>query len=264
MRSDGRRRPDADRPGGLRPRRRPARAGATAGRTPARSRSGRRPAARTPRRRTGRGGRRASPGRARTAPRRRPAGVPDVERRRCVLVEPAGRLVQQRVALPHDPVELETPGVVLHGECDQRVVEEAAAFGGPPFTRVRSSGENTVTRTTPRRSRAARQPLPVDLDEVSPGRAELGLDRRHRPSASRTRARSTARSAPRPDERLGRCTAEARQRGQVRHRLDEVGLALPVVAHDQGRPGDRREQGLGVVPEVEEFEPLDDHSAAGT
>ena len=74
-----------------------------------------------------------------------------------------------------------------------------------------------------------------------------------------TVARIDRRAGADADHRVGRRTAEARQRRQVGQRLGEVGLALPVVADDTVVPASRSNEAPTVVAEVDQLEPLDDH-----
>ena len=130
---------------------------------------------------------------------------------------------------------------------------------GPPLTSVRSSGENTVTRTTPSRSRARAEALAVDLHPVASGRHELGLDQRRPPVVVADLGAHDGRRGADPHQRVRRRAAEAGQRRQVGQRLGEVRLALAVVADDDRRAGRQPERRRRVVAEVDQLEALDDH-----
>ena len=88
----------------------------------------------------------------------------------------AARLLEQGVALAQDAVEVAAQRVVAGVEADQQVVEVAPGAAGPPLTRPRSSGANTVTWRAPEQVPGPAQGLAVDLDPVPAGRVDLGLD----------------------------------------------------------------------------------------
>ena len=144
----------------------------------------------------------------------------------------------------------------------RRACRRGSAGGrpGPPLTSVRSSGENTVTRTTPSRSRARAEALAVDLHPVAPGRHELGLDQRR--AARRRRAPRPARS-PRwrrraPAPRAARRGSWPASPGRPAPRR---GSSCPGRCRRR-RPSCRRSSAndaVRVVAEVDELEPLDDH-----
>ena len=181
---------------GLGQRRGQAGCAATAGRSSARPASARRPGRRRRRRRGAGCARRASPGRGRSAPRPRQLGVPHVERRRRGVVEPPADLAQQRVALAHDAVELQPAASYLTASATSVSSRNRRRSAGAPLTSVRSSGENTVTRTTPSRSRARPRRWRLTCTRLRPAGTSSASISDARPSSSRTSARTTAAVAP--------------------------------------------------------------------
>ena len=163
-------------------------------------------------------------------------GVPHVERHGRRLVEPAAGLAQQHVALAHDAVELEAQRVVLHGQRDERVVEEAPPVAGAALDQRQVVGREHGDPHHAEQVAGPAEPLAVDLHAVAARRHQLGLDQRRRARRRRrTSARTIAALGADAHQRVGRRAAEAAERRQVGERLGEVRLALPVVADDDRR-----------------------------
>ena len=245
-RSSGRARRGADRPsrrrGGRRPRAprpapRPGPSAATAGRSPARPRVGR--AGQLRRRPRRRSGRRRSTSVARAWPKRSPTSASLASHTSSVVAAASSRRppawLQQRVALAHDAVELEPQRVVLHGQRDQRVVEEP-----PPIRRAALDQRQVVGREHRHPDHAEQvagpaQALAVDLHPVAAGRHELGLDQRRPPVVvDAPRRGRPPRVGTDADQRLGRRAAEAGQRGQV-GQAPRRGSSCPARCHRRRR-----------------------------
>ena len=164
----------------------------------------------------------------RPAPRRpRPAWRPT--RRACARPRASSRptgLLQQRVALAQDPVEVGAQRVVCGVQRHERVVEVRRRSPGPPFTSARSSGANTVTRSAPSRSRGRCSGWRLTCTRLRPAGGDLGLDQQRRgprarprparPPVARPARTSASVGAPRNDD----------ERGEVADRLEQVRLAL--------------------------------------
>ena len=185
---------------GPRPAPRPARRAATAGRTPARPRVGR-----AGELLVGLGDQRARAGRRarrRAWPKRSPTSASlashtssvSADRRRRAGRPPASAACCAGAGCDRARGAARRTSTASATSVSSRKRRRSA---GPSFTSARSSGENTVTRTTPSRSRGPAQALAVDQDPVAPGAVELGLDQRARARRrARTSARTTAASAP--------------------------------------------------------------------
>ena len=185
--------------------------------------------------------------------------VPHVEGDLRRLVEPAVGLLEQGVALLHDPIELESQGVVLERQRHERVVEEAAPLAGPLLHERQVVGREHGHPHHAEQVAGARQLLAVDQHPVAARAVELGLDQHLATVVVEHRRPDDRRVGADPDQRVGRGAAEAVERGQVRERLGEVGLALAVVADDGGGARRELERRRDVVAEVDEVEPGDDH-----
>ena len=248
--------PRAGRRRGRRPAPRPARCAATAGRTSGRPRR-RRPAARRPRRRAAEPLDQRRPGVAEPLAGLGELGVPHVERRRpssssrpptCAAACCAGaRCGRARAG----------SASYLTASATSVSSRKRRRSAGPPFTSVRSSGENTVTR--PRRAgRAPARRWRLTCTGCGPaGRARprSATAGRRRRAARRARRRSRAD----PHQRLGRRAAEAGQRGRGRPAPRRSSSCPAVVADDDASCRREVERRRGVVAEVDELEPLDDH-----
>ena len=262
-----RRRRGADRPstswrrtssrGGPRPapRRDPRRA--TAGRTRARPRGHAGEVAVRSRRRAGRAGATSMARRARMRRRRRrvlQSQTSSVERD--ASSSAARRLLQQRVALPQRCAR--GPGAAHRTSARApRAVSsrKRRRSPGPPFTSARSSGENTLTRSTPSRSRARCSRCLLTSTRLRPLRLISASISTSRPSSWRTVARTTACVRAQSDQRIGRRAPKAVERGEVGEGLGEVRLALTVAP--DAPPSCRSissNSARGVVPEVDELE----------
>ena len=199
---------------------------------------------RRPRRRAGRRPRRRtgvirSTSVARACPKRSPASASLASHTSSVAAAasssrpPAWR--SKRVALAHDAVELEAGGVVLHGQRHQRVVEEPPPIGRAALDQRQVVGREHRDAHDTEQVAGPPQALAVDLHPVAPGRHQLGLDQRRPTVVVADLGPHDRRVGADAHQRLGRCAAEAGQRGQVGQRLGEVRLALTVVADDDRR-----------------------------
>ena len=134
---------------------------------------------------------------------------------------------------------------------------------GPSFTTARSSGENTVTRMTPSRSRARAELLTIDQHPVATVAAELQLDQHLAAVVVHHRGANDCCVGADADHRIERCAAKAVERGKVGHRLGEVGLALTVEPDDCRGARLEVERRVRVVTKVDPARAtLDDHAAA--
>ena len=84
-------------------------------------------------------------------------------------------LLQQRVALAQDPLEVDTERVVLAVQCHERVVEEAAPLPRPAFHQRQVVGREDTHLDDTEEITSPLQALPVDLHTVAPGPGQLGL-----------------------------------------------------------------------------------------
>ena len=135
---------------------------------------------------------------------------------------------------------------------------------GPPLTSVRSSGENTVTRTTPSRSRARASRWRLTCTRLRPARHELGLDQRRR---------DRRRRAPRPGRPPRRRRRAPARRSARRgswpawpgRRAPRRGSSCPARCRRRrpSCPAVELERRRRVVAEVDELEALDDHDRPG-
>ena len=164
----------------------------------------------------------------------------------------AARLLEQGVALAEDPLDVAAQGVVPGRDGHEEVVEVVPAPLRSPLDQAEVVGGEHGDVQHPEQVTDPPQRLAVDLDPVPAGRTDLGLDEQVTavPFGLGPHHRLLR---PDPDEGVGRRSPERPQRGQVPDGLKQVGLALPVAAHDHRQAGRRRDQlGRGVVAEVGE------------
>ena len=135
---------------------------------------------------------------------------------------------------------------------------------GPPLTTIRSSGENTVTRTVPNRSRTRCNFCLFTCTRLRPTACNSASISESRPSSWCTVARMIAWSAPTRINASPGCTTKARQRREVGERLCEVRLALPVVADDRRRARRQVELRGHVVPKVHQLQMRNDQDSETT
>ncbi len=159
---------------------------------------------------------------------------------------------QQRVALPQHRSR-STPQLDRYerGARHEHVVEEPPPLRRPSLHQTRSSGENTVTRSAPSRSRARPRRWRLTCTRCPPARARLGLDQQSRPSSCTPRPARPPRSAPsRTSASVGAPGSVAAWRGS---RSPRAGSSCPGrCAHDRRAPGRELELGVVVVAEVGE------------
>ena len=156
-----------------------------------------------------------------------------------VAVEAAARLASaavalaQRLARGRDRV----PVVVRVGARGYRRATAVALLAA--FTNARSSGENTLTRTR-RAGRVTAAGVAGSPAPVAPTRPSSASISDGRPSASSTRP---ARRLIAPCRTSASAARLGGQRGRGRRGPRHVGLALAIVAHDDGEAGRRANVG---------------------
>ena len=137
---------------------------------------------------------------------------------------------------------------------------------GPPFSRTRSSGENTETRSAPSRSRLRARRWRFTSTRVRPPVAGTSASiSTSRPSWCTTSARTTAASRPRRTSASVPTPRKLSSSARNAIGLDQVGLALAVVADDRGEAGPERQLDRVVVAEPAQPETPQQHrsTAAG-
>ena len=129
----------------------------------------------------------------------------------------------------HEPVEEAPPRPGAFGE-------QAVLRGGQPDER----------QPFPKRRCARRRA--IDSDDTAFGLCHKGASAEFDIAQPRTHAKPARTAVPR---HLSQGTAaKAATRGQQRNRLEHIGLARPIVAGQHDEPGLRRDQGVGVGPEI--------------
>ena len=161
--------------------------------------------------------------------------IPHVKRQRGLVAQPATELLQQHVALLHDAIQLQACSVVLQRQCHQHIVEEPA-----PPTRTLLHHRQIVGREH-RDAHDAEQfagtaeLLAVHQHAVATVAAQLELDQDLAAVVVHDGSAHHRAVGPDADHCFQRCAAEAVEGGEIRHRLGEVGLALPIQADDRCR-----------------------------
>ena len=130
---------------------------------------------------------------------------------------------------------------------------------GPSLITVRSSGENTVTRMTPSRSRDRPSFCRLTSTRLRPFRVSSNSTEHLAPVVVHHRGAHDRRIGADTDQRVERGAAEAVERGQVGHGFGQVGLALAVEPDDRSGTRVEVERRRRVVAEVDELEPRNDH-----
>ena len=104
--------------------------------------------------------------------------VPHVERRLDLVGRPSARLLEQRVALSNDAVELEAQRVVLDCKCNECVVEESSPLGRCALHDHEVVGREDADADGAEQIAGPGEVLPVDLHPIAPVGIDLGLDQR--------------------------------------------------------------------------------------
>jgi hypothetical protein len=136
------------------------------------------------------------------------------------------------------------------------VVEVAAALGRTALDEVEVVRGEHRHPEHPEQVPGLLQRLAVHQHAVAAAGHQLRLDE-DGPALALALGPDDGPLGPLPHERLGGRAPERRHRGQPRHCLEEVGLALAVVAEQRGQPGRQRHLGLRVRPEVREPDPVE-------
>ncbi len=169
----------------------------------------------------------------------------------------ATRRLEQAVALPEHAVVVRQDAGEPRRELNEQLVEEPAA------ARRLSAHEREILGSEEHGRDVARElPRlhgdPVHLGAVRAGPVQLHLEQHVTVRVLQSCAHDR-RVDPAPDEGLVARDPVRSEGAQVRDRLDEVGLALPVGSDEHVRPGHERDLERLVVPEVDEAQLRDDH-----
>ena len=182
--------------------------------------------------------------------------------------QPAGigrRLAEQLVARPHRRLVAGGVAGMVGPEREHEPIEEAAAAGSgvgeQPVHGRRQPEHREPVREAVRRGRGA---VDSDLAALGRGRGGAGadVDAQALPIKGRGQSRRHRESAPpAPPRHLAEArTAQASSGREQRHRLEQIGLAGPVLAgeDDEARAG--RDDGVGIGAEIAEAEAGDGHA----
>jgi len=167
--------------------------------------------------------------------------------------------LQQSVALLEDPVVVRAHAGHPRGPRDEQVVEEPAALGGVALHQREVLGREQHRAQKAEHLARARHRRPVDPRAVGTAGVDLDLDDRLAVLACDAGAHDRALGSDPHQRRVGG-HAVAAEGGDVPHGLDEVGLALAVLADERGDAGPQLEIDLGVAAEVGQRQGGDVHA----
>ncbi len=154
--------------------------------------------------------------------------------------------------------------VVLQRQCNEHVVEEAPPTTRPLFHHRQIVGREHRDAHDAEQVAGTAELLAVHQHAVAPVAAQLEFDQDLAAIVVHDRGANDRAVGADADHGLHWRATEAVERGQIGHRLGEVGLALSVQPDDCCRARLEVERRVRVVAKVDQLEPRNDHVAYGT